>query len=380
MPSRLPMLSNWADISNYRPEAMPYPELGLTVTTDKTIALVMIARNEARCIGRCLKSVAPWVDHMIVLDTGSSDQTIAIARSFGAEVYHFSWCDDFSAARNAALDLSHADWNLVLDADEWLISGGPLLRSISRQKDAFADQHFVGAVLVESSFDNTSRMDEAASWLTRLLPREVRFSGAIHEQPVHTHPRRQLEIRIGHDGYENEQHKRKQGRNQALLQQALITHPDDPYLHYQFGKELEVGHRFSQACGYYRTALSRSGPDQSWHHDLVVRMLYCLKMTGQFEEGLILAQQVQDHYATSPDYYFVLGDLLLDMALSQPDQAADSLGMIEECWLTCLQLGERPEWEGAVKGRGSFLARHNLHAFYTSIGATDKARLYTPLD
>ena len=364
---------------------MPHPALGSTAPTDKTIALVMIARNEARCIGRCLESVAPWVDQMIVLDTGSSDQTVAIARSFGAEVYLFNWCDDFSAARNTALDHSRADWNLVLDADEWLISGGPLLRAVSQQKQDFADQNFadqnfVGAVLVESSFDNNQRKDESACWLTRLLPKAVRFTGAVHEQPVHSHPRRQLDIRVGHDGYENEQLQRKQGRNQALLQQALIAHPDDPYLHYQTGKEFEVAHGFSQACSHYRAALSRCGSEQPWHHDLVVRMLFCLKMTGQFEEGLTLAQQMQARYTTSPDYYFVLGDLLLDMALSQPDQAAHSLGLIEQCWLTCLELGERPEWEGSVKGRGSFLARHNLHVFYTSIGATDKASLYTPLD
>ncbi len=359
---------------------MPYASLGLTGTNDKTIALVMIARNEARCISRCLKSIAPWVDQMIVLDTGSSDQTIAIARSCGAEVYHFQWCNDFSAARNAALNHSQADWNLVLDADEWLISGGPLLRAISQQRNEFADQHFVGAIQIESSFDNNTRIDESACWLTRLLPKGVQFMGAVHEQPVHTQPRRKLDILVGHDGYENQQLKRKQGRNQALLQQALITHPDDPYLHYQFGKEFEVGHSFSQACSHFRKALSHCGPDQPWHHDLVVRMLYCLKMTGQFEEGLALAHDMLAHYNSSPDYYFVLGDLLLDMALKQPDKAAHNLGLIEECWLTCLQLGERPEWEGAVKGRGSFLAQHNLHVFYTSIGAIDKARLYTPLD
>lgn len=359
---------------------MPYPALGLNDTADKTIALVMIARNEARCIGRCLKSVAPWVDRMIVLDTGSSDQTIAIARSFGAEVYHFTWCDDFSAARNAALDHSPADWNLVLDADEWLMSGGPLLRMLCQQKGPFVDQNFVGAVLVESSFGNNQRIDAAASWLTRLLPKGVRFNGAVHEQPVHSQPRRPIDLLVGHDGYEKEQLERKKGRNQALLEKALLAHPDDPYLHYQFGKEFEVAHGYSQACGHYRLALSRSGPAQSWHHDLVVRMLFCLKKTGQFEEGLTLAQTMQAHYNGSPDYYFVLGDLLLDMALSQPDQAAHSLGLIEECWLTCLQLGERPEWEGTVKGRGSFLARHNLHVFYTSIGANDKAALYAPLD
>lgn len=351
---------------------------------DKTLALVMIARDEARCIARCLKSVAPWVDQMIVLDTGSKDQTVAIARKCGAEVYHFEWCNDFSAARNAALDLSDADWNLVLDADEWLIAGGPLLMHLKQQTGPLTDQNFVGAVMVESSFDNNQRIDEAACWLTRLLPKGVRFAGAIHEQPIHTQPRRQLDLRIGHDGYETEQLQRKKGRNVALLEQALIANPDDPYLHYQYGKECEVAHGFVQACRHYRKALKGFAdgqpPQAPWHHDLVVRMLFCLKKTGQFEEGLALAQSVQPYYTTSPDYYFVLGDLLLDMALGQPDQAAQTLALIEDCWQTCLTLGERSEWEGAVKGRGSFLARHNLHVLYSSIGAHEKARLYAPLD
>ena len=63
----------------------------------KTIALTMIVKNEARSIARCLDSVAPWVDRMIVLDTGSTDDTMAIARAHGAEVYERRWTNDFAA-------------------------------------------------------------------------------------------------------------------------------------------------------------------------------------------------------------------------------------------------------------------------------------------
>lgn len=87
-------------------------------------ALVMIARNEARCIARSLRRLRPWLDEMIVLDTGSTDETQRIAADEGPRVAHFAWVDDFSAARNAALDLSDADWNIVADADEHLAEGG----------------------------------------------------------------------------------------------------------------------------------------------------------------------------------------------------------------------------------------------------------------
>src|SRR5687768_11590845 len=87
------------------------------------LALVMIVRDEAQSIARALRSARAHVERMIVLDTGSVDDTPAIAAAEGAEVSRFEWIDDFSAARNASLALSDAAWNLVLDADEWIEGG-----------------------------------------------------------------------------------------------------------------------------------------------------------------------------------------------------------------------------------------------------------------
>jgi glycosyltransferase involved in cell wall biosynthesis len=87
------------------------------------VALVVIARNEARCIARCLRSARGAVSRMLVLDPGSTDDTPAIAAACGAQVHHATWSDDFSMARNTALELAQADWNLILDADEWIESG-----------------------------------------------------------------------------------------------------------------------------------------------------------------------------------------------------------------------------------------------------------------
>jgi glycosyltransferase involved in cell wall biosynthesis len=85
-----------------------------------TLSLCMIVKNEAENLPRCLASVAGLVDEMIVLDTGSTDGTVDLARSLGAQVEHFVWCDDFSQARNVALEYVTGDWVLVLDADEVL--------------------------------------------------------------------------------------------------------------------------------------------------------------------------------------------------------------------------------------------------------------------
>lgn len=110
------------------------------------LALVVIARNEARCIARCLNSAKDVVSRMLVLDTGSTDDTIAIARACGAQVHQAPWNDDFSQARNTALELADADWNLVLDADEWLESGTQALCAQELRS------RFLGFVVQRSEF------------------------------------------------------------------------------------------------------------------------------------------------------------------------------------------------------------------------------------
>ncbi|MDR1840660.1 MAG: glycosyltransferase [Holophagales bacterium] len=82
------------------------------------ISLAMIVKNEEGMLAHCLESVKALVDEIIVVDTGSTDKTIDIAREFGARVYPFKWCDDFSAARNESLKYCKGDWVLILDADE----------------------------------------------------------------------------------------------------------------------------------------------------------------------------------------------------------------------------------------------------------------------
>ncbi|MDR2562184.1 MAG: glycosyltransferase [Holophagales bacterium] len=82
------------------------------------ISLAMIVKNEEETLAQCLESVKPIVDEMVIVDTGSTDRTIEIAKGFGASVYNFQWCDDFSAARNESLKHCTGEWVLIIDADE----------------------------------------------------------------------------------------------------------------------------------------------------------------------------------------------------------------------------------------------------------------------
>ncbi|MBS0477679.1 MAG: glycosyltransferase, partial [Proteobacteria bacterium] len=150
-----------------------------------SIAAVLIVRDEARCVARCLGSVAPWVDRMVVLDTGSRDDTIAIARACGAEVHDTVWPDSFAEARNAALALADADWNLVIDADEWIQRGGECLR------EWCAGPPRLGRVRIVSE---ASGGGATRNRITRLLPRSARFVGRVHEQVKSDLPRVDIDL------------------------------------------------------------------------------------------------------------------------------------------------------------------------------------------
>ena len=334
------------------------------------IALVMIVRDEARCIERCLASAQPWVDDMLVLDTGSTDETIAIARRCGARVAHFDWVQDFAAARNAALALVDTPWRLVLDADEWIARGGASLPELRSQA---AD--FIGQVCVSSEFDaGAGSVGQAPSWLPRVLPHGVRYAGRVHEQPESALPRRRLALTIAHDGYLDAQMQRKHGRNETLLGLALAATPDDAYLRYQLGKELEVRGRFQAAAPHYEQALAQTEPAAAWRHDLVLRTLFTWKKLGRFEVAMALAEAELPRWSASPDFFFTVGDLLLDWAAAVPGQATALLPVIESSWLRALEIGEQPQLQDTVRGRGSYLAAHNLAVLHASLGRPAQAQ------
>ena len=342
------------------------------------VALVMIARNEAARIVRALASATSCVDELFVLDTGSKDATVALARSAGARVAHFDWCDDFAAARNAALELADADWNVIVDADEWIAEAGIELLQLRHTAP-----NLVGTLRVDSSFDTPIGTSVSPSWLPRVLPRGVTYEGHVHEQPTHKLAVKRLPTVLAHDGYLSEALKAKAGRNADLLARALAQAPDDAYLHYQIGKDHDVYERYADACAHF--ARSRACEDASgatvtlagtvpgWHHDRLVREMHALKKCRQHAQGVLLAENAMAAWSHSPDFFFALGDLLLDWATEEPARAGELLPMIEAAWLRCLEIGERPDLEGSVAGRGSSLAARNLVVLYEGTGQVLKA-------
>jgi tetratricopeptide (TPR) repeat protein len=329
--------------------------------------LVMIARDEGASIARALESARPHVDRIIVLDTGSLDDTPAIAAAQGAEVHAFVWVDDFAAARNAALALSDAAWNLVLDADEWIEAGAEALADLPPGGDR------LGLVRLDNHVDVPGQ-EASSAWLPRLLPHAVRYRGRVHEQPVGANGGFRTGLVLGHDGYTAANLERKAGRNEALLMAELQAAPQDAYLWRQLGQEHQVRGRPPQAALCFAEALRLAPKDAPWRHGLVVRALTAFKGAGQLDEALQLAGAEIDRWPNSPDFYFALGDLYLECASQDPDNAAtDFLPIVEQAWKRCLAIGEQPGLDDSVPGRGGHMAAHNLAVFYETLGRGELA-------
>ncbi|WGL51922.1 glycosyltransferase [Nocardioides sp. BP30] len=314
---------------------------------------MIIARDESRSIVRCLDSLRDHVDEVLLLDTGSTDGTVALASAHGARVEHFTWVDDFAAARNAALAAATGDWRLVVDADEWLAEGAEELSALRAGRLPSA----AGAVVQRNDQTNGQ---QSTAWLPRLLPRGVRYEGRIHEQPVLSSPAVRTGIVLGHDGYLREQLAVKAERNRALLEAALAADPADVYLRYQLGKDHEVHRRYVEAAQHYDLAYAATPLDAPWRHDLIVRHLFTLSQAGRSGDALDVADAELPRWTHSADFFFVVGDVLLTHAAENPAHAARLLPLAEDAWSRCLELGDTPDLPGAVAGRGSHLAAHNL--------------------
>ena len=197
----------------------------------------MIVKNEEITLPKCLNSVKNVVDEIVILDTGSSDRTVNIAEQFGAKVHHFTWCNDFSIARNAALKYVTGDWILVLDADETLTP-----EIVPQMQAAMQSQEYLLINLVRQEIGAEQSPYSLISRLFRNHP-EIHFERPYHaliDDSVSAIVKKDSSWQIGylpgvailHSGYQKIAiaQNNKYTKAQAAMEEFFATHPHDPYV------------------------------------------------------------------------------------------------------------------------------------------------------
>ncbi|MEK3760263.1 glycosyltransferase [Paenibacillus sp. FSL P4-0338] len=336
------------------------------------ISLCMIVKNEADNLARCLRSVRGTVDEIIIVDTGSTDATRSIARSFGARIIGLPWNGDFAAARNAGLALARGTWILVLDADEELEQG-------SREELLVCAKH----TEYEAFFvriHNHQGTERASQTLTvnpilRMFRNRpgYRFSGIIHEQIaaviVQETPAAAMHMStvvVHHYGYAAGvvERKDKISRNLGLLKQQLEESPGDAFQHFNLAVEYMRLGDYRQALKHIGTSLNLAEPGTSYIHLLYKYKVRCLAVTGDYPGALEACGQGSLLFPDYPDLHHLKGALLLQVS---------ALAEAKTALCRALEIGASPPLYHTESGLGTFLTHTLLGQVCQQIGEAQEA-------
>lgn len=203
------------------------------------LSVVMMVKNEERYLDDCLSSLKPVIDkiktELIIIDTGSEDRTVEIAKKHTNKVYFHKWNSDFASMRNKTISYATGEWILVLDGDEVLKGADKLVEFLESPE---SKQYNTGRLIIRNITSEKGKQGDVYFSLLRLFKNTKDFSykGAIHEQPQYQEPICDIDVRLDHYGYlstDKDLMELKYTRNVEILKKELEKDPKNIYYWYQ---------------------------------------------------------------------------------------------------------------------------------------------------
>jgi tetratricopeptide (TPR) repeat protein len=329
----------------------------------------MIVKNEEKNLAACLGPVVSLFDEIIVVDTGSTDQTKTSARRFGAKVFDFAWVDSFAAARNESLQHATGEWIFWLDADERIDEANRqklhrLLSELPKENHAYmmcqqstADP-LTGAVLV---VDQVRLFRKLPGVFWRYRCHEQIFM-TLKEQGAREVP---TDIVIGHLGYEEPTlHRRKRQRNLRLLQQELEQNPRAPFVLFNLANATIEEGRVAESLRHLHACLENAPGGASYLPKAYRLLAGGYHVLGRNDEALRVCLEGKKQFPHSTALWFEEGILLL----ARGDWAG-----ARHCFETILRLPAQPNHSGADATLPGCRTRHNLGFVYKQLGLVRQA-------
>lgn len=269
------------------------------------ITACLIAKNEAVRIKKWLNGAQTYADEIIMVDTGSTDETIELARQSGAEIYSLPWQDDFSAARNTALAHARGEWIIFLDADETFYHPEQV-REILEHQSADVDGVQVPIINVDEDAGKQEIQRFPALRIWRNHPAR-RYVGRIHEalyeagRPLSNVVQEQR-LAVCHTGYSSRRVRAKLERNLRLIQQEIEQEGEQPRF-YRYLADCCYGlGEYELALGYAKKAIAEEPPTVAGRSALYVLALEAMQKLSYSAAGcLSFAEQVLQENSASVD-------------------------------------------------------------------------------
>ena len=277
-----------------------------------SLSICTIMKNEEKHLDAFLTAIEKHLksyDYEIILvDTGSTDQSIDIATRHGINPYHFKWVSDFSAARNYAAMQASNDLILALDCDEYIVSEA--LRDFLNNS---IPKTFIGSLSIINHFNGPSGQETYTTKLPRMYSKSsVHFEGTVHEQLV---PQNcdckfiDINLTVEHFGYAGsmDEIQAKVARNADLLLAQANSNPNNPYTYFQLGQCYNMIHDVEKSLEFYEKAMSLDiNPSLEYTQMLITAYGYALMKSGRLEDALSLAVY-NEALGSNADYLCMIG-------------------------------------------------------------------------
>lgn len=337
------------------------------------ISVCMIAKNEEPYIEECLRRLAAYDWEIVVVDTGSTDRTVEIARKYTPNVFHFDWINDFSAARNYSISKATNDYILVVDCDEYLERDehtDDLIYSLTTQVGPKQAGMFARlSPTFDSATDTTAApVSVVHEQIARFFHRKhTHYQGSIHEQIAAINGKAlsfvPIAITFYHAGYSTlNLKKEKTSRNIPLLEAELQANGADPYILFQLGQSYFGLSDYERALPYFEKALTLDVNEQEEYVQTMVESYgYSLLYLKQYTKALEL-EGIYSIFSKRADFVFLMGLIYMNNAIF--DRA------IEE-FLKATAISDY-----AVDGVNSYKAYYNAGVICECTGNTAKAVTY----
>lgn len=334
------------------------------------ISVCIITKNEAAHLDRCLSRIAPYPFELVVVDTGSTDNSKEVAMKYTDKVYDYVWKKDFSAARNFSISKASHDWILVLDTDEFVEKLD--LESIYTLMQEHP--YGIGRLLRRSTDANGS---VTVDRVERLFHRQFyHYERPVHEQvtripqpdnAVTLGPAFLLPLEVEHAGYSGSEEDlaAKAGRDLEILLQHEAEYPD-AYTYFQIGQCYYLIKDYQSAEEAFQKALSFPLDFcAEFPQMLVTEYGYCLYHLGRLHQAFSFLEPLEVHLGGYADYQFLLGFLYMETGRTDD---------ILKAALHFIQATNCHKWK--TLGSNSFLAYYNLGILYEMIGNREMAILF----
>ncbi|HUT93884.1 MAG TPA: glycosyltransferase [Thermoguttaceae bacterium] len=383
--------SKWRDRDGNRnqhepPASPPTPKEGarLTIRVDDrgglllaesriVLSACLIVRDNSETIEACLKSIKPWVDEMVVVDTGSNDGTPELARRCGARLYHFPWCDDFSAARNESFKHARGEWIFWMDSDDTIdAENGRKLRELAFSTSDPSVLGYVAQVhcpeIGEDGGTNVTVVDHVKVVRNRA---DLRFEGRIHEQILPSVRRaggdvRFTDIFVVHSNADHSPTGRRSKlvRDFRLLQLDLEDRPNHPFVLFNLGMTHADAGQHEQAVQSLEASIRLSHPTESHVRKAYALLVGSYTQLGRYDEAWRACQDGRRRYPEDLELLFREG--VLHQHFGRPAEA-------EQAYLRILEKRERRHFSSIDCGIKGFKTRHNLALVYEDLNDLAKA-------